>query len=913
MGALRAPGPCLSENALIDFAHGQLATTELASVEEHVASCGACRDVVAAIAVSLFASRSRSNEPETPSQEEHEGARTHYEMGREIARGGMGRVSSAWDRRHERPVAIKTALAGVAGALPRLEREAKITARLQHPGIVPLYEAGRTEAGEPFFVMRLIEGRPLGDVAVEAKTLTEKLALLPKLVAVTEAVAYAHAHRIVHRDLKPSNVIVGAFGETVVIDWGLARELDAPEDDLARAPVPNDDADLTLAGHAIGTPCYMPPEQARGKEVDRRADVYAIGAMLYHVFAGAPPYVGASSKQTIARVLEGPPLPLASRVPELPADLAAIVEKAMARDPSDRYESAAEVAADLTRYVNGQLVSVHTYTLAALVRRWIARHRGIVAMAALLVFALGTTATLATRSVLRERDRADAAKVAAERERATAVAHRQAAEKVVDFVIGELRSRLEPLGRLDLLAGAGNEVLRYYVALGPRSELDDVATLDRRAAALETVATVERAKNALDPALAFANDAIALRERAAALGDRDREELLAGDDHLLVAAIESDRPDYERAFAAAERARAFAARVVERRGATGGAALLAVKVGSMRGGLLYNRGDARAAVDALREARVTAQGIHPETRATSDFDRTVIEVGIRLGFIESETGNDADAALHLDEARAAAMRSLAREPDDIRPAASLARIHSALADLEQHRGAGAAARREYKESADAFELLLKRDRKNKIFLHGNFHALEGLCETSLALPEAGGDCAAAHSFAAGLAKDYPDLAWEQTNLLLADIGFARAELRRGDVAHARQLLAEARTIADGQLAQRATDGRWRRLLGYVHRWSGEVELRAKSLDAARDACARARALAEALYAEQRDDDDLGAELADVLVCVGDVAQARGDSTGAREAHAAAAATLDALLARAPGNAAWRASRARIGR
>ncbi|HTM22728.1 MAG TPA: serine/threonine-protein kinase, partial [Kofleriaceae bacterium] len=148
-----------------------------------------------------------------------------YALGSELARGGMGRIVAARDRRLRRPVAIKLLLAQGASASRRFEREALITARLQHPSIVRVYEAGRWPDGAPFYAMEKVRGRSLDKVIADAGGLDGRLALLPNLIAVAEALAYAHSEGIVHRDLKPANVLVGDFGETVVIDWGLAKDI----------------------------------------------------------------------------------------------------------------------------------------------------------------------------------------------------------------------------------------------------------------------------------------------------------------------------------------------------------------------------------------------------------------------------------------------------------------------------------------------------------------------------------------------------------------------------------------------------------------------------------------------------------------------------------------------------------------
>ncbi|HKE17169.1 MAG TPA: protein kinase [Kofleriaceae bacterium] len=300
---------------------------------------------------------------------------SHYYFEAVVARGGAGIVLRAIDRRLRRPVAVKQILRGDGTMQTRFEREAWLTARLQHPGIVPIYEAGRWPNGESFYAMRLVEGRPLSEVIADCSTLDDRLALLPKVVAVSEAVAYAHTERVLHRDLKPHNVMIGPFGDVVVIDWGLAKDLGRSEATGAEdGRVEGGRAMETIAGAVVGTPAYMPPEQARGEPVDERADVYALGALLYHVLTGAPPFVGASNAVVLEQVLTASPPPVEVRQPGVPRDLAAVIGKAMAADPGARYATAGELSQELQRFVTGQLVQAHQYPRAVLARRALRRH-----------------------------------------------------------------------------------------------------------------------------------------------------------------------------------------------------------------------------------------------------------------------------------------------------------------------------------------------------------------------------------------------------------------------------------------------------------------------------------------------------------------------------------------------------------
>jgi eukaryotic-like serine/threonine-protein kinase len=333
--------------------------------------------------------------------------RHFYEVEAEQGRGGIGVVLRAKDRRLGRRVALKQLQDANASSQERFEREMRFIARLQHPGIVPIHEAGCWEAGVPFYSMRLIEGSSLRERIDAAATLDDRLVLLPHVLAVAETIAYTHSEGVIHRDLKPANVIIGAYGETVVIDWGLAKAIGESPEPASVASSQETLPELTVAGQVVGTPSYMPPEQARGEPVDQRCDVWALGAVLYHVVTGAPPYCGCSANDVLRLLLSGPPRPVLECEPDAPAELVAIIEQAMARDPAARYENASGLAQDLRRFQNGQLVGAHRYTLTALLLRWLRKHRAMVAMVT-AAFTLAVIAGISIASVMSARRLAEA-------------------------------------------------------------------------------------------------------------------------------------------------------------------------------------------------------------------------------------------------------------------------------------------------------------------------------------------------------------------------------------------------------------------------------------------------------------------------------------------------------------------------
>jgi len=430
-----------------------------------------------------------------------------YQTGTEIARGGMGRIVAAEDLRLGRKVALKELIDPASDQATRFQREALITARLQHPGIVPVYEAGRWPTGEPFFAMKLVAGKPLDQVIAAAGTLDERLALMPRLAAACDAIAYAHSQRVIHRDLKPGNILIGDFGETVVIDWGLAKDLDAVEspDSANRAPrrpsqklmSPKSTASstLTVAGAVMGTPAYMAPEQARGEQVDQRADVFALGAMLYHVLAGVPPYNARTATDVIAAAALGKVVPLADRQKHAPRDLVAIVSRAMAPLPADRYPDAGVFAEELRRFMTGRLVDAHRYTAAQRLGRFIKRHRGAFTVATIAVIAFAVLGTAAIRRIVEARDEAEHAEQ-------IATTRGAAAEKLIDYMMTHVQRQLTQIGRLDLMAGLSTEVKGYYDTLSKIPGSMPAEDERRMAEAIELIGRAEHQSGKPDQALA---------------------------------------------------------------------------------------------------------------------------------------------------------------------------------------------------------------------------------------------------------------------------------------------------------------------------------------------------------------------------------------------------------------------------
>jgi serine/threonine protein kinase len=314
---------------------------------------------------------------------------TKYDLIEKIGQGGMGCVYLVHDRLLDRPVALKVLSDSSAGpqAAERLTEEARIIARLEHPGIVPVHDSGVLADGRVYYAMKHVRGKRLDEYAGPATSLTEILQILRK---VCESVAFAHAHDVIHRDLKPQNIMVGSFGEVLVMDWGVAKTLgdQSPPRPTAEPRAAHNDATppATAHGTVLGTPGYMAPEQASGEigRLDERTDVYALGAVLYFLLTGRPPALPlnrAGDAQAHAEL--EPPWRLRRSTPRA---LEAICLKALAVLPEDRYPSVSRMSDDIGRFLAAERVEAYSEGVLGAARRLGSKYRtAIVLVLAYLV------------------------------------------------------------------------------------------------------------------------------------------------------------------------------------------------------------------------------------------------------------------------------------------------------------------------------------------------------------------------------------------------------------------------------------------------------------------------------------------------------------------------------------------------
>ncbi len=332
-----------------------------------------------------------------------------YILVRPHAKGGIGKVSVALDVQLNREVALKELLdehRTKQDSRVRFLLEAEVTARLEHPGIVPVYGIGLNASGEPFYVMRFIKGESFKDAVQQfhksrggrglrsGQSSLQFQQLLRRFVDVCYTIDYAHSHGVIHRDLKPSNVIVGKYGETLVVDWGLAKcvgknEKRVLEDEATIRPSSHSGSTDTVAGFAVGTPAFMSPEQAEGDagHVGFASDVYGLGATLYYLLTGQNPIMDREVTTALRLARRGEFLRPRDVNAEIPVPLEAICLKAMAQRAGDRFESPRMLAHDLELWLAGEPVSAWPEPVRLKLRRWVIRNRTLVssATAALLV------------------------------------------------------------------------------------------------------------------------------------------------------------------------------------------------------------------------------------------------------------------------------------------------------------------------------------------------------------------------------------------------------------------------------------------------------------------------------------------------------------------------------------------------
>ena len=877
-----------------------------------------------------------------------------------LGRGGVGRVLRAFDRHLGREIAIKELLDAAAAGdeiasprtsprLARFVREARITAQLEHPSIVPVHELGCRADGALYYTMKRVVGRTLEQALGDAQGLPGRLALTGHVLALCHAMAYAHARGVVHRDIKAANVMVGPFGETVVLDWGLARARAAEEPpgsgtpppppaprELAPVELPDDglDGGRTVAGTAFGTPATMSPEQARGDTdaIDERSDVWSLGAVLYHLLTGRPPFVGETAAAVVALAREGIVPPVRTVEPDAPPELAAIAERALRRAPDERYQSAREMAEDLEAWTTGRRVGAHTYTARELLARFVRRHRVPVAIVAVALAVLAAAGLAAYLRVVAARDRA--------------TAQRDAARGLAGYLVHDVSDAVAAM------AGAGalrREVLSRALTWYRQSDADGATPGERRDLALGTLRVAALALEAGSPAVAaealddagpilrgllevephtgarldYAEWLDARAQLAEARGRTREADAWAGEAVRTVEAALAKAPGDERARRALARGATRLGRLTLTRGETVAAGrwlerAVALEVALLeehprdgvatRGAVASHRLLAELALardhkaDAeglLRRALQLGEARLSEAPADADAQAAVIGAQAALGdVLHRSRARTAEAVELLGGALAAAERLATADPWSSTAQREVSHLVRLLCAARVSRGEAELARGLAERAVALDEALLARDPSPEtrrslaasLRTLGERHWEEGDLDGARALLER------ALTIHRALAQDDPASAAQAREAALAAGVLADQALARGDLAAAEELAAETAARVARLRATDPDNRTWARDATVVSGRASAIALAAGRLPEARQAAERCVAERRALAAQDPADMAAGSDLVQALEQEARVAAAQGEVEAGLDRYEEAITRGEAMLA-----------------
>ena len=629
-----------------------------------------------------------------------------YEFIEEIGRGGMGVVYRARQSTLKRTVAVKLLLSGAyssEAALRRFQLEAEAAAGLQHPNIVGIHDYGEWE-GQPYYAMDLVSGRNLADVCDGRPLPAARAAEILRDLA--QAVHYAHQKGILHRDLKPSNVLIGEDGRPRITDFGLAKWLD-------------NSAGATVSGQMLGSPSYASPEQASGRldKIGVASDVYGLGALFYHLLTGRAPFNASTPAETLRLVLDSDPAPPRLLNPALSRELETICLKCLAAEPERRYPSAAALGGDIDRYLDNRPILARPPNAVYRLRKFTARHRAAVTVAAALVAVLIGASVVSSLLALR----ATRAERAQAQQRALAEVERANAEDLLAFMLGDLRTQLARMGRLDVLESIGDKAMTYF---GSRKagELSDTA-LARHAQALTQIGEIRMAQARYADATAAFTEAY---QRAAALAANhpNNGDMLfeRGQAEYWIGYVYWRRGEFGDAATWLTRYRGTSlallaldpSRIAWRRELAYSDHNLAV--------LCKDQGDFAKARSGFLAELDTLEKLHQADPADIDFCNRIAEAHSWLGSLAEQQG-DYSEAMDQFVARTRQLEQLVKAaPDTANWRYKLANAFLFRTDIHMIRGQLAAARESLAQGRTLIDGLVVQDPSNRLWLQTSLNA-----------------------------------------------------------------------------------------------------------------------------------------------------------------------------------------------
>jgi serine/threonine protein kinase/tetratricopeptide (TPR) repeat protein len=637
-----------------------------------------------------------------------------YRVLRALQRGGLGKVSFARDQELGREVALKEILpahADNAEARQRFLLEAEITGSLEHPGVVPVYGLGQYADGRPFYAMRLIRGDNL-QLAIDEYHKQENAPdrelrfrqLLGRFVDVCNAIDYAHNRGILHRDLKPGNIMLGKYGETLVVDWGLAKTLGsevAPADPVEPRvrPASGSNSTQTRLGRIVGTPAYMSPEQASGRidMLGPATDIYSLGATLYHLLVGRAPFAADDPDTLLGNVQMGRFDPPRALKVDVPKALEAICLKAMARQPYDRYATARELADDVERFLADEPVKARPDSILGRVGRWTRRHRGAVVSAGVGLTAIA--ASLGLGVVL-----LNAANQRAERN------FELARDAIRDYYVTISEDTLlEQPGMQPLREKLLRQALDYYQEFLATKQRDD-ALLDELAQANFFVGRITEAIESPAKAVEYYEQSLAIGDRLLAQAPNDETRLAAQARTLNALGGSLQKLGrLERSQRVLEQAETVRRKLAEQHPTNTEYKRTLANTIMNRGTVDAAGGDAKRGVERWREAQSLRSEQLRSGVADVKLRADAAQGDFNLGLFHLREGDRATAAEHLAAAAVGFAKVRDADPDNLDVQYRLALTHRTLGDLHVADDDRDAAAEEYRQGRELLAALRARN------------------------------------------------------------------------------------------------------------------------------------------------------------------------------------------------------------